>query len=165
LNLDSMLAQAEAAVDTEDSMLNLDSEFSADELQAQLDELSDLSVLDSELEATPTAEVVEAPAGMGLVEEDSGISASEGLDQPLNLDAAFDAEDGEDNAVVALELDTIGESSEPVSEDEVATKLDLARAYVEMGDEDGARSILEEVVIEGNSPQRADAETLLGKLG
>jgi pilus assembly protein FimV len=165
LNLDSMLAEAEAAVDADDSMLSLDSEFSADELQAQLDELSDLSVLDSELEPTPQAEVVEPSATIGLVEEDSGTISAEGLDQPINLDAAFDAEGGEDNAVEALALASVDESTEPVSEDEVATKLDLARAYVEMGDEDGARSILEEVMAEGNPPQRADAETLLEKLG
>ena len=54
---------------------------------------------------------------------------------------------------------------ESVDEDEVATKLDLARAYVEMGDEDGARAILAEVAAEGSQAQRGDAETLLSQLG
>ena len=35
---------------------------------------------------------------------------------------------------------------EPVTMSEVGTKLDLARAYMDMGDPEGARSILEEVV-------------------
>lgn len=48
--------------------------------------------------------------------------------------------------------------------DEVATKLDLARAYVDMGDSEGAREILEEVLKEGSSDQRRDAQDLLGKL-
>ncbi len=48
--------------------------------------------------------------------------------------------------------------------DEAATKLDLARAYFEMGDSDGAREILEEVLREGNEDQIKDARTLLSKL-
>jgi len=50
---------------------------------------------------------------------------------------------------------------EPVTMSEVGTKLDLARAYMDMGDPDGARSILEEVLSEGNSGQRAEAQRLL----
>jgi pilus assembly protein FimV len=45
--------------------------------------------------------------------------------------------------------------------DETATKLDLARAYIEMGDQDSARGILEEVVAEGSDSQRGEATELL----
>jgi len=48
--------------------------------------------------------------------------------------------------------------------DEVATKLDLARAYIDMGDADGAREILDEVLKEGTDEQRKDAQELLGRL-
>ena len=44
---------------------------------------------------------------------------------------------------------------------EVGTKLDLARAYVDMGDPDGARSILNEVLEEGDPAQRQEARQLL----
>ncbi len=47
---------------------------------------------------------------------------------------------------------------------EVGTKLDLARAYVDMGDPDGARSILNEVLEEGDSAQRQEARRLLDEL-
>lgn len=50
------------------------------------------------------------------------------------------------------------------SSDEVATKLDLAQAYIDMGDVDGAREILLEVVKEGREDQRTEANTLLGTL-
>jgi len=50
---------------------------------------------------------------------------------------------------------------EPVTMSEVGTKLDLARAYMDMGDPDGARSILEEVVQEGNPNQKQEAQRLL----
>jgi pilus assembly protein FimV len=47
---------------------------------------------------------------------------------------------------------------------EVGTKLDLARAYVDMGDPAGARSILEEVLDEGDEGQRQQAQQLLDSL-
>ena len=50
-------------------------------------------------------------------------------------------------------------------EDAASTKLDLARAYIEMGDQDGARDILSEVLQEGTSEQQQAANELLEKLG
>jgi len=47
---------------------------------------------------------------------------------------------------------------------DVATKLDLARAYQEMGDASGAREILDEVLNEGDAQQRAAAEVMLQQL-
>ena len=48
--------------------------------------------------------------------------------------------------------------------DEAATKLDLAQAYVEMGDVDGARDMLMEVELEGTAEQKAEAKELLNNL-
>lgn len=48
--------------------------------------------------------------------------------------------------------------------DEAATKLDLARAYIDMGDADGARSILEEVMAEGNPEQKKQAQDLVAQI-
>jgi pilus assembly protein FimV len=48
--------------------------------------------------------------------------------------------------------------------DEVGTKLDLARAYIDMGDPDGARSILDEVMDEGNDSQKQEAQQLLQQI-
>ncbi|MDP2707417.1 MAG: FimV/HubP family polar landmark protein, partial [Burkholderiales bacterium] len=48
---------------------------------------------------------------------------------------------------------------------DVQTKFDLAKAYQEMDDRDGARGILREVIKEGDAGQRADAQRLLDKLG
>jgi pilus assembly protein FimV len=49
--------------------------------------------------------------------------------------------------------------------DEVSTKLDLARAYVDMGDNDMARTLLNEVAQQGDAGQKTEAQTLLGRLG
>ena len=48
--------------------------------------------------------------------------------------------------------------------DEVGTKLDLARAYIDMGDPEGARSILDEVMTEGNDSQKQEAQALLDQI-
>jgi pilus assembly protein FimV len=53
---------------------------------------------------------------------------------------------------------------EPVTMSEVGTKLDLARAYMDMGDPEGARSILEEVVQEGSASQKQEASRLIESL-
>ena len=45
--------------------------------------------------------------------------------------------------------------------DPIDTKLDLARAYLDMGDEEGARPVLEEVVAKGDLQQQAEARELL----
>ena len=70
------------------------------------------------------------------------------------------------------EVPTMSLAPEDMSEDlheartmtEVGTKLDLARAYVDMGDPAGARSILEEVLDEGDEGQRQQAQQLLDSL-
>jgi pilus assembly protein FimV len=60
--------------------------------------------------------------------------------------------------------DVPADEFEPVTMSEVGTKLDLARAYMDMGDPEGARSILEEVAQEGSASQKQEAKRLLQSL-
>jgi pilus assembly protein FimV len=53
---------------------------------------------------------------------------------------------------------------EPATMSEVGTKLDLARAYMDMGDPEGARSILSEVLLEGSVSQKQEARRLMDTL-
>jgi len=48
--------------------------------------------------------------------------------------------------------------------DETATKLDLAKAYIDMGDAEGARSILQEVISDGNDAQKKQAQELSAQI-
>lgn len=48
---------------------------------------------------------------------------------------------------------------------EIGTKLDLARAYIDMGDSEGAKNILSEVLEEGDSQQKQEAQKLMQQLG
>ncbi len=69
-----------------------------------------------------------------------------------------------------LDLDKVEAASNATSaplfegEDAVGTKLDLARAYLDMGDPEGARSMLQEVLSEGTETQQAEARRLLAEI-
>ncbi len=68
----------------------------------------------------------------------------------------------------ALDAEMAGEGDEEegvlASDDEVSTKLDLARAYIDMDDQESARSILDEVMEEGNNDQKQEAERIIARL-
>lgn len=64
----------------------------------------------------------------------------------------------------AADLDDIDDLMLPDDVDEVSTKLDLARAFIDMGDTEGARGSLEEVIAEGNEAQKEEAQALLEQI-
>ncbi|MHC8412012.1 FimV/HubP family polar landmark protein [Pseudomonas sp. Hz4] len=78
---------------------------------------------------------------------------SQGIGEPT-----FTAEDAMASAADEPEFDFLSGA------DEVATKLDLAQAYIDMGDADGARDILNEVVTEGDAGQKSEAKEMLSRL-
>src|SRR5437867_2090504 len=105
-------------------------------------------------------------------------SADGGLDFDISLDLGGAETKPEpdktaapmDLSSISLDLGIAGEpSGSPAGTDpkwqEVATKLDLAKAYEEMGDKDGARELLNEVLKDGDSVQKGQAQQLLAKLG
>jgi pilus assembly protein FimV len=108
----------------------------------------DLILNDGEESASDTAEQPQPPAS------DLGGDTAE---QPaLDSDAEIDLDIG------ALDVDTIVPDDATMTE--VGTKLDLARAYIDMGDPEGARSILNEVIDEGGDSQQQEARQLLEEL-
>ena len=68
-----------------------------------------------------------------------------------------------------LQTSRITETMSPTTgfadDSDVASKLDLARAYVEMGDHETARELLSEVNVHGNADQKVEAQRLIDKLG
>ncbi|MCG8011119.1 MAG: hypothetical protein JAY64_05395, partial [Candidatus Thiodiazotropha weberae] len=75
----------------------------------------------------------------------------------------LDNEESNDADELSL-LQSHSENLDLDSTDEITTKLDLARAYIDMGDNEGAKSILEEVVGEGSENQQKEAQDLLSNL-
>ena len=98
--------------------------------------------------------------------------AGQGPEGETLIDEIFGEEDEESRAAPIGDIPTDAGDMEPTRElpqvkpsdvtlSEVGTKLDLARAYLDMGDPDGARSILEEVLEEGDDSQKEEAGQLL----
>ncbi len=89
-------------------------------------------------------------------------------DGEIDLDTLFDDDDEDSSTAepVAAAADE-GDDFEFGAESDAdinATKLDLAEAYVDMGDADGARDILNEVLDEGTQEQQHKAQEMLSQL-
>lgn len=82
-----------------------------------------------------------------------------------SLDFSLDSADETDSSLdLNLDAGDAMDMSLSADADEVGTKLDLAKAYIDMGDSAGAKSILDEVLAEGNDDQRQEAEQLVSQL-
>lgn len=165
LDLDTPAKPAAAAED--DFLLSLDDEPSAAPVVAEpgfdlpseqaggdfdLSADFDLS-LNDETPAQPSsdsfaAQLDEVSAELDLLSDD--------LDQPADLEVSANA--------ASSSMDNDDDFDFLSGTDETATKLDLARAYIDMGDTEGARDILDEVITEGNEGQQNEARELIAKL-
>ena len=128
------------------------------ELSDEASALSDESATEFDLpEDLVLPEDVELPAEAELPLEDFELpELDEGTltgDDASPTPPAVDALDDEDD-----EFDFLSGT------DECATKLDLARAYIDMGDQEGARDILNEVIEEGNDQQKQEAQSMMERL-
>jgi pilus assembly protein FimV len=173
LDLDAESAPATAAED--EFLLSLDDEPAA----TASNELADMSLdlpdeqaendfdlpADFDLSMNEETEAPVQPSADSFSAQLDEVTAeldqlSENLDRPLADDSL-----AEPAASSSLEL---GESDDDFDflsgTDETATKLDLARAYIDMGDTEGARDILDEVIAEGSDGQQQEARELIGKL-
>ncbi len=124
---------------------------SLDDLDFDLDDFD----LDEESEAAAQPETSELDE---LDDLDFGSEVDDVLAQ--DTQAAFSDEGGSSlEASLDDDLDFLSEG------DEVATKLDLARAYMDMGDMEGASAILQEVIEQGSDEQKQEAMSLLENAG
>jgi pilus assembly protein FimV len=105
--------------------------------------------------AEPTAPVI-APASAAPKQDLEEEPLSWKFDEP----AETEHEAAHETSHAAVQDEDFGE----LHDDPIDTKLDLARAYLDMGDPDGARAMLEEVMHEGTQMQKDVAQTLLAKI-
>jgi pilus assembly protein FimV len=111
-------------------------------------------------DAVFSTEVFEASQRSRRVDLDVG-EAMNGTEAPTNKMQAISPT----TRTAKIKIDDAAQPElEPVTMSEVGTKLDLARAYMDMGDPEGARSILEEVVQEGSASQKQEAQRLIETL-
>ncbi len=161
-----------------------------DGLSFDLDNLDDLD-LDLDFGNEPAEELkaekseslpeIDELLDLGDLEFDEPAAEDEDLDLP-DLDLDFDLDDEPEKEATAEPVPSKKESDDVMSfedglpdleaaldddldflsdDDEAATKLDLARAYIDMGDNEGARDILQEVLEGGSDEQKKEAQGLL----
>ncbi|MBE0484795.1 FimV/HubP family polar landmark protein [Marinobacter sp.] len=162
-------------LDVSDEDLALMEEFSESELPAGPDQ--DETALDEELGLEDALNELGQDESGSLDTQNPEELVSEAENEPSATpeeddelvplaSEALDAKPGQGSAL-DLDENDLGEEDDfdfLAGTDEAATKLDLARAYIEMGDSDGARDILEEVALEGNDEQKTEAQELLKNL-
>jgi pilus assembly protein FimV len=166
LIIDSKEAQAASA-----PALDIDLGIGGGEPEKKADTTGGLDFDLGATQAAPAAAPAPAPAA-----ETSG-----GIDFDLDLDLGGGAKATEpapakavqtqalDLSGISLDLEGPAGGAPKTNADpkwqEVATKLDLAKAYEEMGDKDGARELLNEVLKEGDAAQQGQAKQMLASLG
>ena len=121
----------------------------------------------------PVADLVEEFVAKDVAEPEVELEAAADFDAFAESAAADFELAAESMPEIATGLATEPETEEAVAEavaeidpelhEEVNTKLDLARAYLEMGDREGAHEILQEVLGEGDAQQKTEAEKLLAE--
>ncbi|WLG47091.1 FimV/HubP family polar landmark protein [Pseudomonas sp. FP1740] len=190
LSFESVLQQQTEIKESLDDLsdFDLDMDLGGDASPETLAEDDFLLSLDDDLKDLPVAEaptVTEAPKVTEAPLDDLELPADFDLSLADEMDATPDKPDAFENELndVNAELDRLSQSlGEPSfteedalassddeldflsGADEVATKLDLAQAYIDMGDNDGARDILNEVMTEGDAGQKSEAKEMLSRL-
>ncbi|NND66603.1 MAG: hypothetical protein HKN19_03350, partial [Halioglobus sp.] len=98
-------------------------------------------------------ETLEADFAGLEIEDDAGAEVADDLDLSADFEDTDDAGDDDEELVIAADANGL------------STKLDLARAYIDMGDDDGARQILDEIIAEGSEELKVEAQSLLDRIG
>ena len=178
--VEEAVAETAEAAD-EDNSLDFDlGDFKTDSDTSSVDESEDISAsadtednsLDFDLGSFDTEESTDSEFSAD-VGEDESVTAEAEEDNSLDFDLTID-----DTPVAEVETENEAGSMEITNEDmeseldeslfadvdEVGTKLDLAKAYIDMGDSDGAKSILDEVLQEGDDTQKNEAEGLMAQM-
>lgn len=169
---DSLLEPSDVLDETVDEItdeLSDSGEFDDAILDVDLDDIDLSGELEQETEIQLPSDlsdsaIVEslAQGGEGDLESDATL----GAEKPVISDDILEQASDKMNADQSFDED-LGDASEfdfLEGTDEASTKLDLARAYIDMGDIEGAKDILEEVTKEGSSEQQAEAAELLSSL-
>lgn len=161
-DFDLDVGEPEAPTSSEEPAVDVAAELAAFEAMPEFDPISELELPD-DFDLSLSLDD-DSPAAQNFASELDDVNAeldklSQSLDAPDNA-PRFTAEDAAQELEPLDDLDFDFFSGT----DEVATKLDLARAYIDMGDHDGARDILDEVVKDGDDGQRQEANEMLSRL-
>jgi pilus assembly protein FimV len=173
--------ESSLSLDTKETSLGTDEtslatgELNLDTAEISLSEIDDM--LDDKADDDEDISIIDF-GGEDFVEPTDIVESVDEADDSILMDV--DVEDSEEvktgtfapgdfeeptAAVDSIsDIDDMDDLMLPDDVDEVSTKLDLARAFIDMGDTEGARGSLEEVMSEGNEEQKTEAKSLLDQI-
>ena len=157
------LNDADVNVDDLPDLGGLDLDLSDSEFDVGLDFESE-STTDPEVETPVIAELESEVEALAPVEEELETSSGAINFEEVSLDEDFDLGGLEDLGAEMEDMASDDEFDLLGGTDEVSTKLDLARAYIDMEEKDGAREILDEVLKEGDPEQIKKAQDLMAQI-
>ena len=187
VSLSSVADSDDETLVSDASILDLDEgeelEREADGLALDLGDLDLSEELDQESEISLPDDLSLSDELTGLedpVEEDSSDGSNDSPGESSGETSATESEQAEhvvSDDILDEAVEALGDADDFEPElaegedfdfldgaDEASTKLDLARAYIDMGDLDGAKDILQEVEKEGSSEQQTEAKQLIESL-
>ena len=171
LDLDSVSADV-AEADTDDDGLDIEvgglEDSDAIDLDIDAGDADAISLDDGDLDADLdiSDQIVEELSAFEDDNDDTDVGEETIISDDLTEIDFGDSEDLADIAAAGADegLDLDSDIADIAVDDEVETKLDLARAFLDMGDSEGAKSSLQEVLEEGSDKQKQEAQTLLQKI-
>lgn len=186
-SLDELAEPIENNQDTEELVLSADSDSSDDSLES-FDFNLDSKLSDSSMETESSDDnepLIEESTSSSKADELESFDFDFDFDTPpvdveknaqvssVEQDASSDSDTSKSLESFDFELDTPSSGSEfnldeGVSDltdmDELETKIDLAKAYIDMEDFDAAKGIAEEVLEKGTAEQKTEAQTIIDQL-
>lgn len=173
LNLQENTSETETEFELEDTELSLE-ELDTDEASMDLDDISDdelsldsdesLDIDSTDTESTETGENSSELENILELEKSLELEGSMELEDSLEIEESsedssenLDAELADDSFELDMDKDSSTSEDDFPELDSVGIKLDLAKAYIDMGDMESATSILDE----GDDAQKTQAQELL----
>ena len=147
-------SEAETTGTSTEDLESLDFNFSSEESQPKNEELLDLG---------SESEGLEDLDNFGFSEAETTETSTDDFDFNFDLDSPPN-----DLNDVTIDSPDVNQEEHQVSDltdmDECETKIDMAKAYIDMGDEETAKSIAEEVMKKGNENQKQEAKEIIERL-
>ena len=145
-NFDEMLE----SMDLDDDISATEEDNTGFDIAALLDETPQTQ--DSEFNEQDTEDFLDVEA---LLNESVGAESDDDIDRALDLDIPLEPFVNEQDNLEMIDVD---------ADDGLGAKLDLAHAYIEIGEEESAKELLDEVLQKGSEEQIAQANVILNQM-
>jgi pilus assembly protein FimV len=140
------------SIDLDDDISETEEDDTGFDIAALLDETPQSEELDVDINEQEPDDFLDVEA---LLNESVDAESDDEIDKALDLDMPLEPFVNKQDHLEMIDVD---------ADDGLGAKLDLAHAYLEIGEEDSAKELLDEILKKGNVEQIAQVKTILDKL-